>query len=79
MDLREIEYECVKWIHLTQDRVQWQTFLSDRLSAFHKRPSTMELVSHKKMMQCQMYKFGDKLLMLSAFHTPTRAVNAVSE
>jgi hypothetical protein len=26
MDLREIEWESVDWIHLAQDRDQWWTF-----------------------------------------------------
>jgi hypothetical protein len=28
MYLQEIEYENVDWIDLTQDRVQWQTFVN---------------------------------------------------
>jgi hypothetical protein len=26
MDLREIEWGCVEWIHLAQDRDHWQAF-----------------------------------------------------
>jgi hypothetical protein len=26
--IREIEYECVDWIHLVQDKILWQAFLN---------------------------------------------------
>jgi hypothetical protein len=28
MDLREIGWEVVYWIHLTQDRNQWRTYVN---------------------------------------------------
>jgi hypothetical protein len=28
MGLREIRWECVNWIHLTQDRDQWRAFVN---------------------------------------------------
>jgi hypothetical protein len=28
MDLRETGWECVDWIHLAQDRVQWRAVVS---------------------------------------------------
>jgi hypothetical protein len=34
MDLREIRFEGVVWIHLAQDRVQWQAFVSTVMALF---------------------------------------------
>jgi hypothetical protein len=28
MDLREIGYECVDWIHVAQDKNQWATLVN---------------------------------------------------
>jgi hypothetical protein len=27
MDVKEIGYECVDWIHVVQDMIQWQGFV----------------------------------------------------
>jgi hypothetical protein len=28
MDLMEVGWECVDWMHMTQDRDQWQAFMN---------------------------------------------------
>jgi hypothetical protein len=33
----EIECECVEWIYLAQDRVQWQVLVTKIINLFHKR------------------------------------------
>jgi len=38
IDPREIELEGVEWIHLNQDRDQWQAFVNKGMTfSFHKR------------------------------------------
>jgi hypothetical protein len=34
MDLREIGWECVDWLHLAQDRVQWRTLVNKVVETF---------------------------------------------
>jgi len=46
LDLREIRWEVVKWIHLTQDRDQWRTLVNtERTIGFHKGVEFLDYLS----------------------------------
>jgi hypothetical protein len=45
IDLREIDWECVDWVHLVRDRDQWQALVNTVINRQQIQPRKMALAA----------------------------------